>query len=789
MVTDSDQHTADYEQLQTTLELYPNIKISLVEGSPPDTYEIEYHLNGYVRNPDGSITTANLHRIRITLPFGYPHFPPMVKPLTHIFHPDIDPAAIRIADQWQKNPTLSDLVLSIGEMICGTNYSNEDPFNQEAADWYEQHRNELPLDVLQIADIDDSDERFDTLDEDDFTSLGLDDEDLFGAATEAEESKIDLFHLQIGQKNIFAAAKILADIPQTADVPDREQIEQNIASALKKSDKLFKKAEQLEDQGQLDKAAAVIDDLESMVGDYPGLDNLRNRILQSQSLADSFSLEDQKETKGITQEQPPPSQKEKSRKPAISARQPISFKAIFVGVVVGITLLAGGLLYMQDKKILTHGQTNWQKVHALIDNRQFDDAQAEAEAIVRDMDNLILLKSAGSSLTTEINTLLNSDDFQQGLLGNTRYEGSYVSFAEEEKLKKLAELTNKAEQYIKQGKIRTSLAAYQQALHYARKNELTGKALELAQTINNLRLEETLASAKKAEREKAWENAVKTYSRALELSRSISDSKDAEEITKRLAAATFRHELDQSRQAFTGAQWQETITMLEHASRFIKENPTAVTEQDKTELKQLLLTSRLYQLLTLAREDYEKHDLTASINRYRETLNLLDSEKENFSPGVTGSYKKIQKTLLMLEIAREQGNAVQAKNDGKLTEVLEHYKSILKLIRTGPFHTNKDLRQLTDDIQKQIVDTRRQLNLQRKISYLETNYQKIFKKHYPSFTGSKFERPKVAFKKKIGGKMLFTLTCTERSQGSSSRLTLQYLYNPATKRWSIYTGQ
>ncbi len=128
MVTDPDQHTSDYEQLQSTLELYPSIILSQVEGNPPDSYEIEYHLKGFVRNPDGTITTAHLHRIRISLPFGYPHFAPTVKPLTHIFHPDIDPAAIRIADLWQKNPNLSDLVLSIGEMICGNNYSTETNF-------------------------------------------------------------------------------------------------------------------------------------------------------------------------------------------------------------------------------------------------------------------------------------------------------------------------------------------------------------------------------------------------------------------------------------------------------------------------------------------------------------------------------------------------------------------------------------------------------------------------------------------------------------------------------------
>ena len=792
MVTDPDQHTSDYEQLQSTLELYPSVILSQVEGNPPDSYEIEYHLKGFVRNPDGTITTANLHRIRISLPFGYPHFAPTVKPLTHIFHPDIDPAAIRIADLWQKNPNLSDLVLSIGEMICGNNYSTEDPFNQEAADWYEQHRNELPLDVLQIADIDDTNERFDTLDEDAFSSLGLDEEDLFGAEAEEHESKVDLFHLQVNQKNVFAAAKILADIPQTVSIPGRDQIEEHIATALKKSDQLFKQAEQLEDQGKLDEAAAALEELNTLVADYPGIDQLRNRILQSQSLADSFSVGNGDETsaqQSDSERTTPPPIKTQRKKARISAKSPLSIKIFILATIVGIVLVATGLLYMQDKKILTKGQNDWQNVHALINNRQFDDAQAEAESIVRNMDNLLLLKSAGNSLATKVTALLNSDDFQQGLLGNVRYGNEYVSFAKAKKLKHLAKMTDEAEELLKQGKIRAALTAYKQGLVYARKHDLTVKALELAQTVNNLRLEEALATAKKAEREKEWENAAQTYKRALQLSQAISDTKDAKEIAKRLAAATFKHELSQSKQAFTGAQWQQTISMLEHAKTIMDENPTAVTDKDREELQQLLLNSRLYQLLTMAREAYERHDLSASTNNYQKTLKLLDTEKENFEPGVMDAYGKIQKTLLMLQIAQGQERALAAKRKGDLQGVIEQYNTILQLIKTSPFQANDDLRQLKNDINKQIAETRRELEIKHRIDYLTRNFRKIFKKHYPSFAGSKLDHPKVVLKKKIGRKMVFTMTCTERSQGSSSLLELHYMYDPSTGRWSLYTGQ
>ncbi len=793
MATESDQHNNDYEQLKTTLELYPSIQISQVEGQPPDNYEIEYHLKGYVRNPDGSIATAELHRIRITLPFGYPHFAPTVKPLTHIFHPDIDPAAIRIADQWEEKPNLSDLVLTIGEMICGNIYSSEDPFNQEAADWYEQHRDTLPLDVLQIADIDDSDdERFDTLDEDTFSSLGLDDDDIFGAETEVDDSQIDLLRLQIEQKNVFAASKTLSEIPQSVHIPNRDELEQTIATALKESDKLFKKAEQYEDHGRLDEVAHVLEEIEAIAADTPDLETLRNRVLQSQSLADNFSLQQEKEpaekTAALdTPDAPPP--KQKIKKTGIAKKSSFPLKLVLVIGIMGAILAVVGMYYLQDKKVLTQCSSDWQKVQSLANSNQFDDAQAEAEAILRNIPNLKLLKSSGNALTSKIQALLNSNDFQQGLLGNTLYNGVYISFTKKKKIDELKTLTESAEALVKQGKIRKSLAAYQEAIRFARKHELFEQTQELTETMNNLRFEEALASAKKAEDEKEWENAADTYRRALEISRTFSDPEEAKEITKRLTAATFRHELDQSRQAFTGAQWRETITMLEHAQQLIDANPSAVSVEERTELYRLLLNSRLYRILTLAREAYERRDWAGSIREYQNALSLLKTERDGFGPGTEESYTKIEKTLLMMQIAQEQSNAVRAKKEGSLKEILLHYNKILELVQTSKFHTDKSLRKLIENTRGQIAETRTQLDLQDKINYLKTNYQKIFKKNYPSFAGSKLEHPKVRFDKKMGRKMLFIMTCIERSQGRPSRLELRYIYDPDIKRWSLFTGR
>ena len=245
MAMGSQQIAEDYEQLKDLLELYPNISIVKTDGQPPDNYEIEYNLRGYIKEEDNTVTIGQTHRVRISLPFGYPHFAPIAKPLTPIFHPDIDPAAIRLADHWQQNPSLPDLVLHIGEMICGNVYNLQDPFNQEAADWYTRQQKQLPLDSISVADIEETDMALDSLVDDTFASLGLESDDFL--APEKPVDARDIQHIRdlVAENKIFTANKLLSELPDNTVFPDREDLQQNVGKVLRKTDQLFKLAEQL----------------------------------------------------------------------------------------------------------------------------------------------------------------------------------------------------------------------------------------------------------------------------------------------------------------------------------------------------------------------------------------------------------------------------------------------------------------------------------------------------------------------------------------------------------------
>jgi len=148
MAANTDQLADDYNAIQKTFTHSPYVKIISTKGEPPNSYQIEYRVKGLTINKEEQVVEANSHRIEISLPFGYPHFPPNCKPLTSIFHPDIDPDAIRIGDFWNGSHSLIDLVVHIGNLITFQQYSTEDVFNNDALEWTAAHSDNIPLEKI-----------------------------------------------------------------------------------------------------------------------------------------------------------------------------------------------------------------------------------------------------------------------------------------------------------------------------------------------------------------------------------------------------------------------------------------------------------------------------------------------------------------------------------------------------------------------------------------------------------------------------------------------------------------
>ena len=117
---------------------------------------------------------------------------------------------------------------------------------------------------------------------------------------------------------------------------------------------------------------------------------------------------------------------------------------------------------------------------------------------------------------------------------------------------------------------------------------------------------------------------------------------------------------------------------------------------------------------------------------------------------------------------------------------INHGRQTEQLIRASGFGDDDDVRSVLGKIRDNIKAHEEQLALDEKVAWLEGNYETIFRTHYPTFQGSRLLQPKATFLKQVGTATVFTLTCVERSRGSSSKLELDYMFDDETGTWSIY---
>jgi tetratricopeptide (TPR) repeat protein/ubiquitin-protein ligase len=151
MATATKQLEAIHQELSERFSGDPVITVTPLDGDPPEKYEITYNTTGLYKDDSGTIQERGSHTITISIPFGFPHFPPSCKPKSSIFHPDFDPAAICIGDFWEKDRSISELISHLGQMISGKVFSTSNAFNEEAAKWYQDNHSKLPLEQIQPA--------------------------------------------------------------------------------------------------------------------------------------------------------------------------------------------------------------------------------------------------------------------------------------------------------------------------------------------------------------------------------------------------------------------------------------------------------------------------------------------------------------------------------------------------------------------------------------------------------------------------------------------------------------
>jgi len=165
---------ADYENMLRLSRESERITFE-ASGRPPDTYIVTYRCRGLFKR-GGSLLLSERHQTEFILHAEYPLYPPHLRQLTPIYHPNFHGESICINERnWAPSESLSDLVLHIGNMIVYRNYNPNSALNAEAAVWANNNRRLFPLD-----------RRGWTINSNEIVRIVGEDEDIWGAGLDLE---------------------------------------------------------------------------------------------------------------------------------------------------------------------------------------------------------------------------------------------------------------------------------------------------------------------------------------------------------------------------------------------------------------------------------------------------------------------------------------------------------------------------------------------------------------------------------------------------------------------------
>ncbi len=136
----------EWRRLQRSFAFHPHVTVYPLRGDPPAVYQIDFRLNTLVIDDAGQLQYAEGASVHIWLPPGFPQDPPLVRPLTGLFHPNVSWEGFHLQSAWQPSETLANLVRRIGEVLAWRIFDPDSVVNPAAVDWLDANPDSLPLD-------------------------------------------------------------------------------------------------------------------------------------------------------------------------------------------------------------------------------------------------------------------------------------------------------------------------------------------------------------------------------------------------------------------------------------------------------------------------------------------------------------------------------------------------------------------------------------------------------------------------------------------------------------------
>lgn len=833
-----DQLGEIYRQISERFISHPLISVEPTQGDPPDQYCITYKISGLTQTDNGDIVEATEHTIELSIPFGFPHFPPSCRPKTIIFHPDFDPGAICIGDYWEQNPSLVDLIIQIGQMLNGESYSSQDAFNDKAASWYEKNSSKFPLaaiswdqtappeeesfedpdlDNLDLGEFNFEDDESLTLEteespEDDFSelfpSIDLD----IDSKDEVDVSSFE--HLQ-ARKEYFTLRKTLEG--QTEFSVELQAVLDDTESIIEDATRFYNEAKELEKVGNASKALEQYKSVALMVRDYPAIHSDIKRLEQTLDLVDDLIPHELSDAlmESITEEpplspipieeveaEPEPIKQEpiqpKPAKSVLSTPQKRSFNKLFIVVPVGVILLATLVVYSLSflaNRNLGKALRSQDLCAEAMEVGDFQSAKTHCESGMENAGKVwVFHRDKAAEVSSSITQIMQSEKFKNGLEGRILISGRYVSKKEAILIQDLKTKTDSAETLYYQNRFVDAAIAFTEALQIAKNIDSADPSLteelELNKRVSLFR--QSLLSAENLVAEKKWKKALgkitESKNRLMELPEDL-HSEFEDKIQEITTLSNFELAIVEGDNSVYNGNWTLAILSYNRSLDYALKIPN-LQKARITEVESGIARAKLYQTLESGNKAFAQGDWDTAIAAYKQANKTLIASKYAPVDDVKSSLsrKKLNKIILQASIIRDQQSIKSMLSNDELRGARETYKNILTLIESSNLAEENEFAKAKADIKAELVSLEQKIYLTDKQSYLLDNYQDLFGAVYQNSEKEKLTAPVVKLVKETPNSLVFRMQCTETRGGRPLTLILFYTYDKVKNTWSQTSG-
>lgn len=824
---------ADYlteisRQLKEQFSSHSVIAVTPIQGNPPDRYEIAYNINGLSKTGKGDIVELAAHSIELTIPFGFPHFPPSCKPKSDTYHPDFDPAAICLGDFWSQDSQLAELIIHIGQMINGEIYSSTNAFNEEASAWYNSHPDIFPL--AEIDWLGEKSERkvpgnidnpaIDTLDASDlstdFDFLALDNAKAeegqpleSGIAPGNPPSSVDLSFLQLleNQRKFFEIREILKDADNASE--ELHQLAIRTEESIGEAAGLHREAKKLEKRGEKKEALAAYEQVVLIVSDFPEIETHLNRLRQtliprdlppetdSASFVGELVPDDKSSVEPVKIPSPEKKReiKPQGRKHLPRTSWPLKKQlACVLGGIIAVALAGCGYYYLIVTNKVGSAEDAFSRCLAAVNNGQFEEAKQSCEqALTAGRNVKVFHQQRIAQLSTDINQIMQSERFIQGLTGNTLVDGMYLPHKDAETIRTFHRLHKEADDFFLQEN-------WQQA------NDRFGKILDMAKLATSLpadivadirtkrgiaEFRMIFATAEHALQNGKWLEAISTSDKAESLLSALPDDdrqQYANSLRKMIAKGSFENHREKGDAFFAESDWQDAIATYQLALSTL-DAADAVPEHSFEAVRSNIKRAELYLLIDQGNKAFGSGVWDEAIDSYRRAETFLGNLQGHQNADDTEpNRQKLSRVILQARIVRDRQLAARHLENNDMLAAVKTYRQLIEDIKNSSFSEESEFRKTNNEIAATIATLDEQIYLADKAQYLKDEYRTIFIANYPTAIPENLVNPTITFAKDSGDKLIFKMQCTETGERPLT-LILYYAFDKKSGRWDQFTDQ